>query len=85
VVIAFVRAFARARAGRKEDRMTQQIPFATADAPCRIARVRTDASMPFGRACEGRLSSHAFALRADAACIGKANTRRRVFIAGGDP
>ena len=65
--------------------MTHEIPFATANAPRRPARVRTDASMPFGRVCAGELSSRAFALRAGTSRTAKADMRRRAFIAGGDP
>jgi hypothetical protein len=77
--MAFVRALAR-QARRKEDRMTQKIPFATARSPRRTARVRTDA--PDRVAYAGHPSSRARG--AGMSFCGQEIMRRRVFIAGGD-
>jgi hypothetical protein len=82
VVMAFVRDLAR-QARRKEDRMTQDISFATARSPRRTARVRTDAPDRDGHA--GYPSSRARCR--DAGLMpgcGQENMRCRVFTAGGD-
>jgi hypothetical protein len=85
LVIASVRAFVRAGAERKEDRMTHEFSFATANALRGTARVRTDAPKRVGNACADDPSSRALAFGDGMPGIGQTNMRRRVFIAGGDP
>jgi hypothetical protein len=83
--MARARAILRLAAGRKEDRMTHNFPIATAQAPCRTARVHQNAPVLCGTAGSFVLSSRAVALGTMTRDHGWKNMRCRAFLAGGDP
>jgi len=65
--------------------MTHNFPFATAQMPCRTARVHRNAPALRGTAGPFVAVSGAFASGTKMRDIGWENMRCRAFLAGGDP
>ena len=65
--------------------MTHNFPFATAQAPCRTARVHPNAPAPRGTAGSFVAASGAAASGTKTRDIDWENMRCRAFLAGGDP
>ena len=65
--------------------MTHNFPFASAQTPCRSARVHLNAPTPRGTAGSFVAASGAFASGTKTRGIGWENMRCRALLAGGDP